>query len=49
MTRRQLRAAFNHAHAMWTKTRSHKWYFAMRAANLALMQESTRRARGGGR
>lgn len=49
MTRKQLRAAYNHAYSCWKLYRTRKWEARVKALNLALMQESTRRARGGGR
>lgn len=47
--RRKLRADYNYAFRMYTLTRWRGWERRLRELNLALMQESTRRARGGGR
>lgn len=45
MTRKQLRAAYNHAYRMYSRTHSRSWERCMRALNLELMKLSTGRGR----
>lgn len=45
MTRRELRAAYNHAFYRYSLTRSEKWHRRMCILNLELMKLSTGRGR----
>lgn len=45
MTRRELRAAYNHAFSCWKLYRTRKWEAQVKALNLELMKLSTGRGR----